>query len=360
MSRAFRLGLFILATLLVFAGGIFWIGSKRFLFNSTYRLNADFQNVAGLIDGADVRVGGVSEGTVKRIELPRRVNEKVRVVMDMKSETRDVVKKDSTAAIKSEGLIGDKYVEISFGSDQAEKVNSGDSIQSEPPLQISDLMKKTDSILNSAQGAMESVDDTANNLKNISSKINQGSGTMGALINDRTVYEHASAAANALQEDMEALKHNFLLRGFFKTRGYEDSTDLTKHEIPQLPAKPAIRKFDYDANKIFDKPDTAKLKKEKLLNDAGKFLEENRFGLAVVADYVDGKGDTDKGQLLSEARAMVVRDYLVKNFKLDDTRLKTMGLGKSNEIAENSTMQILVYPEGTNAPAARNSSAAKR
>lgn len=360
MSRAFRLGLFILATLLVFAGGIFWIGSKRFLFNSTYRLNADFQNVAGLIDGAEVRVGGVSEGTVKRIELPRRVNEKVRVVMDMKSGTRDVVKKDSTAAIKSEGLVGDKYVEISFGSDRAEKVNSGDSIQSEPPLQISDLMKKTDSILNSAQGAMESVDDTANNLKNISSKINQGSGTMGALINDRTVYEHASAAANALQEDMEALKHNFLLRGFFKTRGYEDSTDLTKHEIPQLPAKPAIRKFDYDANKIFDKPDTAKLKKEKLLNDAGKFLEENRFGLAVVADYVDGKGDTDKAQLLSEARAMVVRDYLVKNFKLDDTRLKTIGLGKSNEIAENSTMRILVYPEGTNAPAARNSSAAKR
>jgi phospholipid/cholesterol/gamma-HCH transport system substrate-binding protein len=360
MSRAFRLGLFILATLLVFAGGIFWIGSKRFLFNSTYRLNAEFENVAGLNDGAEVRVGGIAEGTVKRIDLPARVNEKVRVVMDMKSATREVVKKDSMAAIKSEGLVGDKYVEVSFGTAEAAKVNSGDTIQSEPPLQISDLIKKTDSILNSAEGAMQRVDDTASNLKNISSKINQGSGTVGALINDRSVYDHASAAANALQEDMEALKHNFLLRGFFKTRGYEDSTDLTKHEIPALPAKAPVKKFDYDANKVFDKPDTAKLKREKLLNDAGKFLEENRFGLAVVADYVDGKGDTDKDQLLSEARAMVIRDYLVKNFKIDDTRVRTIGLGKAKGPTENGTVQVLVYPEGTNAPAARSSSAAKR
>src|SRR5882724_1147593 len=146
MSRAFRLGLFILVTLLIFAGGIFWIGNKRFLFNSTYRLNAEFQNVAGLNDGAEVRVGGIAQGTVKRIELPLRVNEKVRVIMDMKRATREVVKKDSMAAIKSEGLVGDKYVEISFGSEQAAKVNGGDTIQSEPPLQISDLIKKTDAI----------------------------------------------------------------------------------------------------------------------------------------------------------------------------------------------------------------------
>jgi phospholipid/cholesterol/gamma-HCH transport system substrate-binding protein len=359
MSRAFRLGLFILATMLVFAGAIFWIGSKRFMFNSTYRLNAEFQNVAGLNDGAEVRVGGIAEGTIKRIELPRRVNEKVRVVMDMKNAPREVVKTDSVAAIKSEGLVGDKYVEVSFGSDQAAKVKSGDSIQSEPPLQISDLIKKTDSILNSAQGTMQSVDDTAGNLKNISSKINQGSGTVGALVNDRTVYEHANAAASALQDDAEALKHNFLLRGFFKTRGYEDSTDLTKHEIPALPAKPSFKTFEYDASKVFDKPDTAKLKKEKLLADAGKFLEENRFGLAVVADYVDGKRDTEKDQLLSEARAMVVRDYLVKNFKLDDTRIKTIGLGKAKETGATGVLQILVYPEGTDAPATRSSAPGK-
>src|SRR5207244_11316401 len=62
----------------------FWIGNKQFLFHSTYRLNAEFQNVAGLNGGAEVRVGGIHEGTVRQIQLPVRPNEKVRV-LDRKS-----------------------------------------------------------------------------------------------------------------------------------------------------------------------------------------------------------------------------------------------------------------------------------
>src|SRR5215472_8288175 len=106
MSGSFRLGVFIAATLLAFAGGVFWIGNKQLMFSSTYRLNADFQNVAGLGNGAEVRVGGIHEGTVERIELPSRPDEKVRVVMDLKGATRNVIKKDSVAAIRAEGLVG--------------------------------------------------------------------------------------------------------------------------------------------------------------------------------------------------------------------------------------------------------------
>src|SRR4051812_4680473 len=177
MSREVRLGAFIILTLLIFVGGVFWIGGKQFLFSSTYQLSADFPNVAGLIDGAEVRVGGLHEGTVKRIDLPRRPGEKVRVVMSLKRATRELIKKDSMAAVRTEGLVGDQFVEISFGSEQSPKVNDGDVIATEPPLQISDLMKKTNQILDSAQVAMKNVDDTSNNLKSISAKINQGSGT---------------------------------------------------------------------------------------------------------------------------------------------------------------------------------------
>lgn len=66
---------------------------------------------------------------------------------------------------------------------------------------------------------------------------------------------------------------------FFKERGYESAAELTKNEISQLPGKPAEKKFEYDAQKIFDKPDTAKLKNDKTLNDAGSFLQSNRFGV---------------------------------------------------------------------------------
>jgi len=84
MSRAFRLGVFIVATLLILAAGILLIGNKHFLFSRTFRLRADFQNVGGLGGGADVRVGGIHEGTVRTIKLPSRPDEKVIVVMDIR------------------------------------------------------------------------------------------------------------------------------------------------------------------------------------------------------------------------------------------------------------------------------------
>jgi phospholipid/cholesterol/gamma-HCH transport system substrate-binding protein len=361
MSRAFRLGAFIVATLLIFGAGVFWIGGKQFMFSSTYRLNADFQTVAGLPNGADVRVGGIHEGTVARIQLPRGPNDKVRVVMDLKNATQNVIKNDSVAAIRSEGLVGDKYVEITFGSDSAHEVKNGDLIQGEQPLEFSDLMKKTYGLLDSASGAMQNISSTSEDLKSISSKINQGTGTMGALINDKSLYQRINGGAAAMQEDMEALKHNFLLRGFFNKRGYENSADLTKHEIPQLPTAAVSKNFTYEAAKLFDKPDTAKLKSAKALNEAGKFLETNAFGLAVVSAYTDMKGDTEKNRLLTEARAMVVRDYLVHNFKLDDTRIKTIGQGKSADAnAPGGGVEILVYPAGTNPPDMQRALSSKR
>ncbi len=94
MSRAFRLGIFIVATLLILAAGVFLIGEKRFLFRRTYRLEAEFQNVAGLNNGADVRVGGIHLGTVKYISLPGGPSGKLRVVMDMASSTKNIIRQD--------------------------------------------------------------------------------------------------------------------------------------------------------------------------------------------------------------------------------------------------------------------------
>ena len=347
MNKTVRLGMFIFATLLILATGIFLIGDRESKFSSTYRVKAEFANVAGLNTGADVRVGGIRTGSVSRIDLPKRPDGKVTVVMNLKSSTRDIVRKDSVAAIRSEGLLGDEYVEVSFGSDNAARLNSGDQIEGEPPFEISALMKKTDQILDTAQGALTSIQQTASNFSSISGKINTGQGTVGALINDKTIYKQAAASATELQEDMEALKHNFLLRGFFKNRGYEDSSDLTKNEISQLPGGPALKIFRYDARKLFDKPDTAKLKDEKALNDAGKFLETARFSLAVIVASAGMKGDTEAQRKLTQGRSLAVREYLVKNFKLEDTRLKTIGMGKTEDTSSDGRLEIVVYPIAT-------------
>jgi phospholipid/cholesterol/gamma-HCH transport system substrate-binding protein len=342
MSQAFRLGLFIVAALAVLMAGVFLIGSRESLFQSTYAVRADFHNVAGLNDGADVRVGGLHEGTVKHIQLPNRPDGQVVVTMDLNKATRDVLNKGSVASIKADGLVGDKYVEISFGSEGEARLKDGETIASQPPVDISNVVNKADQLLDSAKSAVTNLDGTASNLKSVSGKIDEGKGTIGALVNDKTIYNKATAGATALNEDMEALKHNFLLRGFFKNRGYEDSSDITKHAVSQLPPGEPVKSFNYDGAKIFNKQ--AKLKDEKALKEAGDYLQANKFGLVVIVDSVGMKGESSQDRVLSEGRAAVVRDYLVKNFRLDDTRIKTLGLGKTNDTGDNGMVEILVYP----------------
>lgn len=358
MTRAFRLGLFIVGTLAVLTTGVFLIGNRDLLFGSTYTLKASFKNVAGLNDGGEVRVGGIHEGTVKHIDLPSKPDQDVTVVMNLNTATHNVLKKDSVASIKSEGLLGDKYVEIAFGSPDGERLKNGDTIGAAPPVDIADLIKKTNDILDTTKDAVQSVQGTASNMETISNNIKQGKGTVGAMINDKTMYQEATAGATSFADNMEALKHNFFLRGFFKRRGYEDADEINKHQVSRLPAETPSKKFEYTAAQIFTKPDSAKLKDKKALNDIGKFLEGNQFGLVVVAASAGMKGDTEKDRALTAAQAMVVRDYLTQNFRFDDTRVKTLGQGKTEE--EGSKLEVLVYPAGAGAATAQNSKPGKR
>ena len=147
MPQTLRVGIFVVAALFIFGLGIFLIGRRDFRFNSTYRLNTEFQSVAGLDEGAAVRVGGMHQGTVRKIILPQRPDQKMRVEMDLNMPTLNVIKKDSIAAIRTEGLVGDQYVEIGFGSPNSPGVQNGDTVGSEPPLEIAQMMKKTNAIL---------------------------------------------------------------------------------------------------------------------------------------------------------------------------------------------------------------------
>lgn len=364
MSRAARLGAFIVATLAVLTVGIFIIGNKQYLFTSTYRLKAQFATVVGLDVGGEVRVGGVHRGTVESIDLPRRPGDKVTVVMDLDSSTHEIVKQDSVATIETEGLLGNEYMAVSFGSAGSANVRDGDTIASERPLAMSDLIKKTDGILDSSQQALKNVTEATASLSSISAKIDNGQGTIGALINDKKIYAGldqtmtgvrdtvavAQAGVTDFQENMEAMKHSFFLRGYFKSRGYENSDELAKDEIARLPQITPLKTFTYETKRLFSKVDTAKLKNQKSLNDAGDFLADNNFGLAVVIAYSSMEGDTGKNLVLTQGRALVVREYLVENFGFDDSKLKTQGVGKqSGTSAETGwgTIDILVYPAGT-------------
>lgn len=367
MSRAARLGGFIVATMAILVVGIFIIGSKHDLFNSTYQVKAQFRNVSGLDVGAEVRVGGVHSGTVHSIELPHGASDKVTVVVDLVQSTHEIIKKDSVATIETEGMLGNQYLAISFGSAGSPEVRDGDLLVSTQPLEMADLLKKADGILDSSQQAIQNTTIATAHLSSITAKIDGGEGTVGALVNDKQLYNdmqqttgsmrntmlHAQAGVTDFQENMEALKHNFLLRGYFKSRGYEDSAEVAKNEIGKLPPGAPIKEFTYTVKQLFDKKETAKLSSPKALHNSGEFLTSEQFGLAVIVVSAGSEGDAQKEAELSEARAMVVRGYLVEHFGFDDRLLKTLGLGKQGGAAAGNdwgTVRIIIYPTGTAIP----------
>jgi phospholipid/cholesterol/gamma-HCH transport system substrate-binding protein len=375
MSRAVRLGAFIVTTLAILVVGVFIIGGKQYLFSPTYRLKAQFDNVMGLNAGGDVRVGGVHSGTVRTIELPHKPGEKVIIVVDLDKSTHEIIKRDSVATIETEGLLGNQYLAISFGSATAADVRDGDTIASIPPLDMAGLFQKASVILDSSQAAIQNATRAAANLDSITAKINQGQGTVGALVNDKQLYSNLSQTTSTMrdtmlqaqtgvtdfQENMEALKHNFLLRGYFKTRGYEDAAELAKDEIERLPQGTPTKEFTYSGKQLFDKQGSAKLKNQKTLKAAGDFLADNQFAIAVVVVSAGMEGDTQKDLVLTEARAMVVREYLVQNFGFDDSQLKTLGAGKQTDAGSDpgwGSVKIIIYPDGTEIPPSKRAPAA--
>ncbi|MEW6130080.1 MAG: MlaD family protein [Acidobacteriota bacterium] len=364
MSSTMRLGAFILTALIVFAVMVFWIGDRRFLFSRTYRISAPFDNVAGLDEGAPVRAGGVRIGTVEKIFLPRRPDDKVKIEMELENSTREVIKQDSIASIETEGLLGSKYVAISFGSEESESVRDGEAIASRPPLDYADVAKKASDMLDSAKEAIDSskvaignINDMSGDLRSITGKIDNGQGTIGAMVNDQTLYRNlnstigqAMAGVTSFQENMEALKHNFFLKGFFKKRGYFDSSELTRHLVAKLPARAPQQKFTFAGKDLFDKTDTAKFRKEKLLNQVGSYLESNPFGLAVIVAQTSLAGSKEDNLILSQARAMVVRQYLAQKFRVDDARIKTLGMGEAGQttVDRGGQVSVVIYPGGGN------------
>jgi outer membrane protein OmpA-like peptidoglycan-associated protein len=296
--------------------------------------------------------------------------------MDLDRSSRNIIKQDSVATIETEGLLGNEYIAISFGSAAGTNVADGSTIGSEPPLEMAALFKKANLILDSSQAALANVTAATANVSSITAKIDGGQGTIGALVNDKKIYTQldqttaglrdtvvkAQAGVGDFQENMEALKSNFLLRGFFKNRGYDNSADLVKNQIATLPPGEPLKTFTFDSKLLFDKMDNAKPKNQKSLRAAGQFLADNEFGIAVIVVSTGMAGDTEKDMTLTQARALVVREYLVNNFGFDDAEVKTLGVGKKKGGDDSAwgTVDILVYPPQADVSTAAQSVTEKR
>ena len=211
-----RLGMFVAGGLALFVLAIFIIGKQKNLFNPVYKLTTTFYNVSGLQVGNNIRFSGIVIGTVDNIAI---INDStVRVDMLIKQEVRRFIKSDSEVAIGSEGLIGDRLVIISQGSFDAPLAREGEQLESVEPVE-------TDAIMSSLKVTAENAEVITQELAEIMTKINSGTGTLGRLIQDTTIARNLNQtiinlkkSSKGLDENMNAAKHNFLLRGYFNKK----------------------------------------------------------------------------------------------------------------------------------------------
>lgn len=211
-----RLGLFVVGGLVLFVLTIFIIGKQNNLFNSVIKVNTTFYNVSGLQVGNNVRFSGINVGTVGHIHILNDTT--VRVEMLIKTSVQQFIKTDSEVAIGSEGLIGDKLLSISHGSTHAKMVKDGHSLVSSEPVD-------TDAIIASLEVTAMNAEVISMELAEIMEGINRGEGTLGRLIKDTTIADNLSktmqnlkSSTKGLDENMNAAKENFLLRGYFKRK----------------------------------------------------------------------------------------------------------------------------------------------
>jgi phospholipid/cholesterol/gamma-HCH transport system substrate-binding protein len=110
LNNNIKLGTFVMGGLLFLVLMLYMIGKNRNLFGATYVLKARFENIQGLVAGNNVRYAGINTGTVKKISILNDTT--IEVTMILEKKMLQVVHKNAIASISTEGLVGNKVVNI--------------------------------------------------------------------------------------------------------------------------------------------------------------------------------------------------------------------------------------------------------
>jgi phospholipid/cholesterol/gamma-HCH transport system substrate-binding protein len=461
-TKKIIVGIFMAGCLLLFGVGLFLIGDSNQLFTKSFHVYADFAKITGIQDGGKVRVAGMDAGTVTRIDVPARPGAKFRIHFRVVEKLHPIVRQDSVASIQTDGLLGNKYLQIDAGSLAAEPARDQSMIRSTEPFDWGDLMDQINDTVKQVNGVLAGVKDQLNttlsqiegtakaadlliegatpqvksilasadkvgvNLREIVDGIQEGKGTVGGLVKDREVYDSikrsavqsekiaeglrettgsvkkivrdveqsdllpevkravkslqeitakvkdavdkfqsasgeggvgesfqrtladAHEAMSDLSDNTEALKHNFLFRGFFKRRGFYDLGALTAREYasPEFGKGFKTHRIWLDSAALFDKD----AKGIQALSEAGKsrldeamtaILAFPRNGPLMIEGFA-GEGTPSQQFLAGRGRASRVQAYLIARFRLRPAYTGVISMGASPLGADGAT----AYKEG--------------
>jgi phospholipid/cholesterol/gamma-HCH transport system substrate-binding protein len=139
VNNRIRTGLFVIITTLLFIVGLYKIGGKRRMFGSVVKINAVFRNVNGLMPGNNVRFGGIDVGTVSKVEII--ADTAVKAEFSVEQAAAAYISSTSVASIGTDGLMGNKILNIAPGSTIGVPVREGGRITTLPLVELDNAMR---------------------------------------------------------------------------------------------------------------------------------------------------------------------------------------------------------------------------
>ncbi|MGB6364902.1 MAG: MlaD family protein, partial [Thermoanaerobaculia bacterium] len=226
MSRELKVGILVIVSLIVAALAIFLVGERSNVFARKNDYFVRFESVSGLATGNPVQLNGVIVGSVHRVVLPEDVEEQYLTVwVSIDRRYADRVREDSRARIKTLGLLGDKYIELTSGSPGFAQIESGGEIRTGAATDVEKIiatggdavenlvaisyslrtilerMEAGEGILGeltteseTGTRAKKSLVETFETFRDITAKLDSGEGTLGKLINDSSLADSAESA----------------------------------------------------------------------------------------------------------------------------------------------------------------------
>ena len=219
-SAQLKVGIFVLVSVAIFVYGVFTISGQEELFEKEYAVKTYFDNSAGLLEGAYVRLSGVGVGSVSSIRFSDDPSlGKVQVVMEVNKRALARVSVDSHATIKTEGLLGAKFVEIVPGRGESiGKARDGIVIRGYTSPEMQEIISQSEEFVTNLTSISRNLDKIvaafadekqedflhtllydeqfaadvrsfSSNLAEISRMIREGEGSLGALIVDPSVHD---------------------------------------------------------------------------------------------------------------------------------------------------------------------------
>jgi phospholipid/cholesterol/gamma-HCH transport system substrate-binding protein len=188
VSNHIRLGLFVTVGLGCLLVTLYLLGRQQNLFSRSLSVQADFRNVSGLLVGNNVRLGGITVGTVKKIQIINDTT--VRVLMNLNQDDRAFVRKNAVAVIGTDGLVGNTIINLTAGPGPAAPVDSGDQLRTRTPVGI-------DAMLGTLDVSNKNLVVITQSLREVTAKLNGSQALWQLLSNEQLTADISRSARNA-------------------------------------------------------------------------------------------------------------------------------------------------------------------